>query len=368
MDTLATMRRQLITYLKDDEDIQLCNDAINDAIESLWQSCILIHLGQFMGGPVANLQLAAGSERVTLVSISDPVQLTGAQFSTVAQAVGPPPLPLRNAIYCITYVTESGSETIPDYEGQGNPVGNGTPLAEVVPAGFQSIITPPSYPNIPFPSYPPSANPIGYNVYAAVAIGVAPDPNGMVKQNGNLPIPFNQRWTELPSGIIIPGQSPSPPIVNNTADNIFFVRVLEVQNQDQTWTRWSAGSLDGLMMDRMVKRIAAQSSYERYAYDFVNGNTLEIRPALGQTLSPRYFFVVKPRRLLYDSAFIPFTNLPYTEFIKMFAGAQCLRSVREYTAASQADSAAERSKLDILKGLNVQATSKQKNITPYFRY
>ncbi len=365
------MRGQLIRYIKDDEDLLLCRDAINDAIDSLWLSCILVSLGQFMGGPIqpASLQLAQGSERATIVSIPDPAQLTVANWGTSSTPLGPNQLPPRTELFAITYVTESGSETLPDFQGVSGPAtGSGTPLTVNLAAGQLSNITPPSFPNIPFPAYAPAANPIGWNLYASGlnSAGV-PDPNGWVKQN-DVPIPFNQIWFEQPNGLLVQGQSDAEvglPQYNSTADNIFYIRVLEVQNPDSTWTRWMAGNLDGLLFDRMVKSIAPQTTYQRYAYDFINGNTLEIRPFLGQGLSPRMFFVVKPRRLLYGNSPLPFTNIVYNEFIKMFAAAQICMSNHEYTAADQCTNAAEKSRTRILEGLNTQATTKQKSITPY---
>jgi len=358
------MRRQVISYLKDDEDPQLVNDAIADSIESLWLSCIKIHLGQFLGGPVQNLNLAQGTERTTLYVIPDPPQMLNSLVTQIANGTGQPNLLARTFFFNVTDTTESGSETNIDYLGVDGNTGNGSPLSFNAAAGNLCQVVPFGAPNIP------TGIPYGWNLYASVANGApgTPDPANMVRQN-SVPIMFNRAWTEPAGGILTVGDPDLfPPTLNGTADNIFYIRVLEVQNPDQTWTRWTAGNLDGLLMDRAVKQLAPATTYQRYAYDFVNGNTLELRPALGQTLSPRYFFVVKPRRLIYDLAVIPFQNLPYTEFVKLFSAAQCRRSVHEYTAASQDANAAETARISILEGLNLQATVKQKSITPYFRY
>lgn len=350
METLFTMRGQLLRYMRDDEDPALCNDALNDAVDSLWLSVLLVSLGQFLGGPVSNsLQLAPGDERATIVTIPDPPALVNGNFSQQAQLAGPTPLPIRKEIFTATYVTESGSET--NY---------GIPLTVDVGLGQLSVIAPPTFPNIP------TGNPVGWNLYGSGnPIGVAPDPNGLFRQN-ELPIRFDQTFIEADAGLTPQGDL--PPTANGTADNIFYIRVIEVQQQDQTWKRWVAGDLDGLLMDRAVKQIASTSIAQCYAYDVVRGSTVEIRPAAGTALNPRFFWVAKPRRLRFDNSPFPFQNLAYSEFIKSYAAAQLKRSSHEYTAANLESSNAERVRIQILEGLNTQATTKQKNITPFMRY
>lgn len=343
------MRGAILRLFRDDEDTDLVNDTISDAIESLWRSILLVNLGQFMGGPITNLTFAAGAERMTIVNVADPVA-----GPTVTTAAGGP-LPNRTILYNLTYVTDSGSET--------NAFA--TPVMANVALNFLSTVAPPSYPNVPTGN-PQPGNPLGYNVYASfdALAPTTPDPSNLRLQN-SVPIPFNVKWQEPGTGVDMSGGL--PPTSNTTADNIFYIRLMEVQNPDQTWTRWESGRIDDLLMQRMSSRIANTSSaYANYAYDFINGNTVEIRPAAGTTLNPRYFYVIKPRRLKYDRSQIPFPNLAHQEFIKQYALNILYRSVQEFTAASMALNASEKVRQEILEGLNTQQTSRQKNITPYF--
>lgn len=332
-NTMAAKKAEVTRYHKETEDPDLLTDAINDAIESLWRSILLVSLGQFLGGPVTNLSIAAGSERQQIVSIADPT------VAPVPGMVVDGQLPARTIDVEYTLVTESGSETNPSPLGTVNVLIN-------------NIL------DVPPPAYVSGA--IGWNCYACLHDG------RMALQNDE-PLGFSQHYQEPDdTGISDAPDLPSPPTTNNTADNIFYIRMIQVQNPDSTWNTWQAGNLDDLLMTRASRQIASTSTYQGYAYDFVNGNTIEVRPALGTTLNPRYFFVVKPRRLRYDNAIIPFTNISASEFIKIYAEATLDLSNKEFTSYGIKSRKVEAIRAEILQGLNTQATTKQKTITPYF--
>lgn len=349
------MRAKLLRYNKDDEDINLCNDAINDGIESLWRSALLISIEQFLAGPITNLTINSGSERETIISVPDPPALTGAQIASVAGGA----LGARTEYFHMTYVTPSGSETNVDGATENPPVG-GPPYANVVAGNFLSTAQAPTYPLVPSPAT--LGTPIGWNLYAGT------DPNNLCRQN-TVPLLFNQVWTEPPTGLQVNNNAQQllPPVINGTADNIAYIALLECQNPDQTWTRWDQTAIDSLLMERAVRTVAPATTFQKYAYDLINGTTLEIRPAAGQTLNPRYFYVVKPYRLAFDNATIPFTTMSYTEFIKMYAQAQLDRSNKEFTSAQANSNQGEKVRQETLNVLN-KNSSRQKTITPFFRW
>lgn len=337
--TLGSLKAMITRYHKEQEDDDLLTDAANDAIEALWRNVLLVALGQFMGATPKTLNIAAGSERATIISISDPIAAP-----TLGQVAGGA-LNSRTIVGSYTFVTESGSETLQ----------SGTATFIV---GGANLLTSQS------PAYPTNGDqPIGWNFYAGIV-----DVTRMAKQNGE-PLAFGQTFQEpADTGIQIAPDSPSPPTVNNTADNIFYIRVLQVENTDGTWTTWQAGEIDGLLMSRATRSIASSSTYQGYAYDVFNGNTIEVRPALGATLSPRYFYVVKPRRIIYNKALLPFSNFSYLEFLKMYADAALDLSNHEYAGYGIKSKKAAGILQEVLQGLNTQATVKQKTITPFMSW
>ena len=336
--TLGSLKAMITRYHKEQEKDDLLTDAANDAIESLWRNVLLVALSQFMAGPITTLTMAAGSERASIISIPDPI--VAPTCSDVAGGA----LPLRNADVVYTFVTESGSETLP------SPINNTPVLINTL-----LNVAPPDVADQP-------GTPIGWNVY------VGDHGTRLVRQNDE-PLGPNDTWVEP----ALTGYSNSPllppaPVSNTTGDNIFYVRVLQVQNTDGTWTTWQAGDIDGLLMSRASRSIASTSTYQGYAYDVFNGNTIEVRPALGATLNPRYFNVVKPRRLLYANAPLPFSNFSYIEYLKMYADAALDLSNHEYTGYGIKNRKAAGILQEILQGLNTQATAKQKTITPFFQW
>jgi hypothetical protein len=333
---LAAFKAMVLRYHKENEANDLMGDVCNDAVESLWRSILLVSLGQFMGGPVTSLSIAAGSERQTIIAVADPLVAP-----VCGQVANPNSLGARTIDVCYTLVTDSGSETLQ------SPT-TILPVADM----FSLDVTPPTY----------VSTVIGWNLYACLHDG------RMALQNDQ-PLGFSTHYQEpQDTGISDAPDLPSPPLVNNTADNIFYIRLLQVQNPDSTWTTWQAGDLDGLLMSRASKSVASSSTFQGYAYDVINSNQIEIRPAAGTTLNPRYFYVVKPRRLRYDNSIIPFTTIAATEFLKMYADAALDLSNHEYTGYGMKAKKAEAIRQEILQGLNTQSTTKQKSITPFFRW
>src|SRR5213082_3268045 len=100
----ASVKRWLRGERLDDLDLY---DAINDSVESLWESLILAAMQIMLAGPVT-VSFNAGDERATVTTIADP-----AIAPTVADAADVSALPAVAYYISYTYVTESGSETLP---------------------------------------------------------------------------------------------------------------------------------------------------------------------------------------------------------------------------------------------------------------
>jgi hypothetical protein len=338
-ETLGSMKARVVRWARETIDDDLAADAVNDAIESLWLALVQVNLSSFVGGPVQNVSFAAASERATVVSITDPTATL-----TVGMVAGGN-IASRTWICGYTYVTESGSETKPSPTTQAT-----------IPANNLARITPPPF----------VAGAIGWNLY------VGDSQLDMGLQNDS-PIDFAHQpdqvgafYTEPDGGFQVQPDSQSPPTTNNTADDIFYVKVLEVQNPDTTWTRWQGAALEDLLMSRAEKSIATQSTYTPYCYDLVNGSTFEIRPAAGQTLNPRYFYTKKPRRLRFDKSLLPFSQYAGSvECIGDRALGKVQAALKEYEGAQYWEENAARREMQIMQALNLQNRQRVQTITPF---
>lgn len=327
------MKARVGRWSRESLDDQLLEDAVNDAIESLWLGIVTVNLSSFLGGPVQNPVFAAASERASVVSIADPS--SGPTFGFITEGA----LPSRVLAGGYTYVTESGSQTLL------------SPLTSVtVPVNNLAKMVSPAF----------VAGAIGWYPYMGST--------GRAALQAQAPIPFGTDWIEPDTGVIDDPGLPSPPTQNLTADDIFYIKVLEVQNANGTWTRWDGADLEGLMMSRAERSIANSSTYMPYCYDFVNGHTIEIRPAAGATLTPRYFYTQKPRRLRFPNSPLPFTQYAgSTECVGDYALGKVKMALDEFESAKGwLASAAERQQ-SIVIAANLQNVSRLRKITPYMR-
>ncbi len=280
-----------------------------------------------------NLSFNAGDERKTVVSIADPTVAP-----TLSQSAGGT-LPAHTLFVAYTLVTESGSETLPSTTSQLAVSLNNLGAAAA-------------------PAYVSGA--FGWNLYAAVADG------GRLALQNKAPLDFNANWQEPPSGVVSAPDLPSPPTMNSTADDIVYINALEVQNPDSTWTRWSGADLDGLTMKRASATIAPNSSYFPYFYDLVNGSTFEVRPALGGSAVPRYFYTKKPRRLIFNNAPIPLQRYAgATECVRDYAVAKVKMALEEFEGAQGWMASASATRAEILSTVNLMNRNKVQRITPF---
>lgn len=327
---LAEMRARIADWLDEDVSDSKVNDAINDAIESLWQSIILVQLSQFMGGPTT-ASFAASSERAQVISVADPtVAPTLGQVAGGALAGG-------NVFVAFTLVTESGSETLI------------SPTAQLVLLANNLLqVTSPAY----------DSGALGYNVY----VGASAARLGL--QNA-APIPFGTAWTEPEDGYVEVPDAPGPPTENTTSDNIFYIRHMEVRTPDSSYKAWNQADIDSLMFRRAAAAIATDSPYQNYYFDFINGRTIELRPAAGGAVVPRYFFINRPRRLRFDNAQIPFNNMPHELFVRCFAISLIKLSLEEFASSTAWSQQADKAKADVIRAVDQMNKGKDMTITPY---
>ena len=194
-DTLKSIRTEILGWLRGDwsltADQSIVNAAINDSIEKAWIGMMQVQLARFVGAdsPVT-FTLPSGAERVQLVNIVDPT--VGPTLGQVAGGA----LAGRTINCALTYVTESGTETLPSPTTQ--LVVNANNLLTAQLANQANIL-----------------NAIGWNLYAAVA----PDTN-LALQNQD-PIPFNIVFQEPNTGVVdYAASQQTVPLKNTTADNI----------------------------------------------------------------------------------------------------------------------------------------------------
>lgn len=345
--TFGDLKSSVLAWLREDMsqggDGQILNDAVNDAIESLWISIALARLEEVMGGPVTNVSFGSAAERVSLVSIANPLVAPGISYLP-GGALG-----VRDVAASFTYVTESGSETLE------SPV---NVFRIPLPAGVSQL----AFFTLQAPYvFPPGA--VGWNLYA--------DLNGGQRARQNLdPIPITQGFTEPIEGLVFISNPdhPAPPAVNSTGDNIFSINNMEIQTPDMAYKPWDEASLGSEMMRRAGRTLSGTSLYQSYYWDLVtgNGNQLEIRPAAGVTLNPRFFFVQKPRRIKYDMADIPFTGIVSAPgFLRNFAISLIKLANDEYEASEQYGRKAEQERAIIVQSITRKNLHKDDRIIPY---
>lgn len=338
MPNLGYMKGRVLKELKEDEDPDLIAYKISDAVEALWEAVLLVNIQSFIQGPVQNIQFNTGDLRKQIVSINNP---------TIAPI--PATTPYNNALaqrilyFAYTYVTQSGSETLP------------SPIANIAVApNFLAQVPPP-----PLPALNPVGS-IGWNLYAS------DNPNGRMALQNAQPLDYGVAWQEDPvQSIIDDPDLPASPLSNTTADNLFYIKFFEVQNVDTTWTRWEGADITSLMFQRAQRNLPVASTYESYAWDVLNNNQIEIRPQAGMQLNPQYFYVAKPYRLRFDNSPLPFVNMAVEEFLINFAVSRIKLVNEEYEAHKIWEGLADKKKLQSIEAIADQNVARQSRITPY---
>lgn len=310
------------------------NDAINNGIERFWTQAMKVQVSRFVGSdsPVS-FTIASGSERVRIVAIANPAVQIGAGIVVSGALVD------RTYNIGFTYITESGSETLqsPQRIWHANA---GELVTVIAPA--------------------PVTGALGWNLYSGQV--------NQALQNQN-PLPFDVTLQEPATGYRdYPEFQQVPPTVNRTADNIAYIQHLEMVQSDGTKRAWDQYEIDSSVMRALASTFPVASEYATYAWDLIDGNVVELRPAAGMTMNPRFWYVKKPRRLRYDQADLPYASITgLHEYLTNFAIGACKLSMEEYGAARSWDARAAESLMGILLALNTENLNKNRNITPYLR-
>lgn len=336
MSTYGDMFGSITRWLKEPASQPLLFDAVNDACSDLWESEIQVIMSNFIGGPVT-LNIAQGTERAPIVLIPDPVA------NPVIGSVVGGALALRSQYFGYTLVTDGGAET------NLSPIVNQNTAAN-------SLAT----------SSSPAAvnNAVGWNLY--VGLGA----QGLMIQQNQDPLPFGDNagnpyvWTEPLVGISVPpGQT--PPTANGTADSVAYISHLEQQLPDTSWRPYDQSDIDSTMMRRLARTIASATPYQYYAYDFVNNSRIEIRPATGGAINPRYFFVQRPPRARLQTSTIPFPSAGEEAFVRYRSLSLLLLGDHEYSAREAWNSEAEMKRASILLALNKGNRKRNATIKPF---
>lgn len=280
-DTLRSLRTEIQLECRNDfsgspDEDTIVNAAINDATEKIWMAMMQVQLAKFFGAdsPVS-FSLPANTERFRIVSIADPVVAP-----ILAAVAGGALLPrIYQASY--TYVTESGSETLP------------SPISTLLVGAANLLQT-------AAPINPPN-NAFGWNLYVGVI--------NQALQNQQ-PFPFGIQALEPVTGYQdYPTFEQVPPITNTTADNLSYIQHLEVRTSDTLLRSWNQVEIDSEVMRRMARTLSTASEYQTYVWELTGNGVLEFRPMTGSAFNPRYWYIAKPRRLRYDQAEVPYVSI-----------------------------------------------------------
>lgn len=339
-DTLGSLRQEILLELRGDlqtaADVALINAKINNALEAVWMAMMKVALARFFGSdsPVS-FTIASGSQRTQLVSIPDPT------VAPVIAAIAGGNLAQRTILGAYTYVTESGSET------------NLSPtFAVVIPlSNLGQVAAPPAV-----------SQALGWNFYASVTNNAA-----LMALQNQQPLPFVVPYNEPATGWQdYSANEQTPPSSNQTADNISFITHLEITMPDTTLKAWNQEDIDSLAMRGLAGTKASASPYQTYAWDLINGRTIEVRPQTGSAFNPRYFYVAKPRRLRYDQAEIPYSSISGVhEFLTNTAIGDLKLVLDEYISAQAYQGKAGSVKGDILTSLAQENWAKNNRVTPF---
>jgi hypothetical protein len=404
------MAGELGQWLHERVSAPLALAAINDAVESLWMELMQVNLSNFMGGPTS-VSVAAASERVEIVSIPTPaaipfglpIQITGFGLFLPINISGLSSTQLRrffigqtNRFSGTNGALFDGNFTSTNLSNQieyPNPAGiNGNSqvgqidliayttialgallhrnisfgITYITESGSETAISALTEIDMPVNTliqfYAPlmADGAVGWNLYVGLNSG------RMALQNTE-PLPFSPGIIiqEPVEGWAIDPALPAAPVVNSTADDIFYIRDLRTTLQNNTQKSYQQSDIASELSRAMRGTIAAASEYQNYAYDFINGNTIEIAPKAGQTFTAQYFFVRKPRRANNDKYLIPFANTIHWAYIRYKALSLYSLTNGEYSSSDRWAKEAEIELDRIKRSLSQQNWGKDNKVRPF---
>ena len=320
-----------------DKNKNQCADYLNDGIESIWMSMLLATLSRFSKGPV-NQVFAANETTQKLVTVPDPT--VAPTVTSVAGGI----LGARTVYTSYCLVTDSGSTT------KISPMATTNLLANTL----MQVAS-------PIPSSSWANDIVGYYVFA----GSNADGSDQGQQSALIRI--GTPWFEPVSGITSGPNVPFPPADNTTADNIFNIVRLDVQNIDTTWTSWIQSNLNSTWFTDFQKRVSTTTTWMPFVYDFIEDRQIEVRPAPGQDLTGVFFYTVRPRRLRFDLSRMPYPQFAISGFLNDYTKSKMLLDIYEYEAADRWNDRAEKERQRIIFQV-AQTTFNQNNtIRPFSR-
>lgn len=327
--TLGEMSARVVRWARERVDTDMVNDAINDAIQSLWKSASLATLSRFISTAV-NLTIPSEATFVPVISIPNPTDYA-LTFTIAGGALG-----ARNASFAYSYVTDSGSETLASSEVM-------TPVA----ANFLYGCSPP----------PPQAGAIGWNLYAGAS--------GRLARQNVAPTGFNAKWYEPIAGMLPAPNGPYVPYSNSTGDNISSIVRLDVSNLDGTLSTQYQCDMASSLFSASSVRLPSTTTYVRHAYDLVDANRIEIRPASTTDLDATLFYMVRPRRLRWPQSLLPYTSFDAQQFIGQQALSDILLGLYEDDAAGAWQGKADKERQRISLQLAGETWGKNKRVRRY---
>lgn len=330
-DTFGELKAQVLEWLEESLlPTSRLNAACNDAIESLWSSIVTTYVSAMVVGPVS-VSLSSGTDGVILISVSDPT--TAPTLGSVTSGN----LDQHGVVVAYSLVTESGTETLI----------SDTASATIAALDVCSVTS---------PAFVSGA--VGWNIYAGSTS------SRLCKQN-ETPWPFGTDYQEPDSGFADNPNSALPPVENTTGDDICYIRMMENAMPDGGFKKYDAADIDSLLMRRVSSSIAASSVYQNVYWDLVNQRQLEFRPKLALTITPRYFYVKRPRRIIFDNAPLPFLTIPSVAFLRSYALARLSLSIREFESAAAWEGLADKERLKAEQVVAQMSRPKNQYITPY---
>lgn len=327
--TLGEMNARVIRWARERVDTDMVNDAINDAVQSLYKSAALATLSRFIS-PSISLTIPSEATSVPVISTADPTDyaLTG---TVAGGAFG-----ARQASFSYSYVTDSGSETLGSPEVM-------TPAA----AAFLYTCAPP----------PPRVGPTGWNLYSGA--------QGRLARQNVAPLAFNQTWFEPPAGMLQSPNGPYVPYVNSTGDNISSIVRLDVANLDGTLSSQYQCDMASALFTGSNNRLPSTTTYVRHAYDLVDAERIEIRPASQADLNATLFYMVRPRRLRWPQSALPYLSFDAQQFIGQQALSDVLLALYEDDAAGAWQGKADKERQRIVLQLAGETWGKNKRVRRY---
>jgi hypothetical protein len=333
MRTFGEMKASLKEWMGEATRAQRLNDALNDAIISIWNTLMTITVSNFLGGPVT-VSISSGSEEASVVSISDPLVAPTVADHVDGALAGP-----RDVVVAYTLVTESGSETLI------SPT-----TTRSVPANNVAKVTSPAF----------VEGAIGWNCYMGSVSG------RLAKQN-ETPTRFGDFFYEASTGFSEEPNLPSPPVVNNTGDDIYYIASISVDPSTGGRSFWRQSDMASKLMRSLYSSIPITDKTFPYAFDLINQRTIRIAPKAGTALDPSYIYVKRPRRIRFDNSIIPFQSIDVEEFLRCHALSSLMLGNHEYEAADRWTAKAEIARVLAAKALNKQNVQRNTTVRPVYR-